>query len=152
MAEFVLSGSSSALTPTPPDVVSNSNSDNNPFYKLVGAKDRDPQKDIYDPQKDIYGEKHPCFETCDYKGRPIHKYDLAIPTSDNQSHGLLFEDRVAVYICKEIAGKEIAGKERVGNSDIWKRTTDLFTLWKYNSGSTDPFDIDFGSGEAGSQR
>ena len=142
MTDFVLQGSPSALTLTPSDVMSNSNSANNPFYKLVGAKDRDSQKDID-------GVKHPCFNTCDYKGRSIHKFDLAIPTSDNQSHGLLFEDRVAVYICKEIAGKE-----RIGNPslDIWERTTDLFTLWKYNSGSTDPFDIDFGSGVAGSQR
>lgn len=95
---------------------------------------------------------HPCFRICGYDSSKLTNKKLEVLTGERQSHGLIFEDRMCVYICKEMI--EIEEKRpdiKYTKQEKWERIHKLFLQWQSNSGMTDPFDIDFGSGVAGSK-
>jgi len=98
------------------------------------------------------GEPHPCFSICGYDSAKLTNKKLEVLTGERQSHGLIFEDRMCVYICKEmIEIEEIFVGKKYTKQDKWDRIRVLFLEWQSNSGMTDPFDIDFGSRVAGSK-
>jgi hypothetical protein len=97
-------------------------------------------------------DPHPCFRICGYDSSKLTNKKLEVLTGERQSHGLIFEDRMCVYICKEMI--EIEEEKlyiKYTKQEKWERIHELFLQWQYNSGMTDPFDIDFGSGVAGSK-
>lgn len=103
-------------------------------------------------------DPHPCFRICGYDSSKLTNKKLEVLTGERQSHGLIFEDRMCVYICKEmieieemIKIKENLIRKKYTKPEKWDHIHKLFLEWQKNSGMTDPFDIDFGSGVAGSK-
>ena len=99
------------------------------------------------------GDPHPCFSICGYDPSKLTSKKLEVLTGERQSHGLIFEDRMCVYICKEMIEFEesLSGYQYI-KPVKWDRIHKLFLEWKKNSGMTDPFDIDFGSKQAGTSK
>ena len=95
-------------------------------------------------------EPHPCFKICDYDSSKLTNKKLEVLTGERQAHGLIFEERMCVYICKEMVEfEEDFNKKKYTKQEKWTRIHELFIEWQTNSGMTDPFDIDFASGSAG---
>ena len=142
--------SSTVVGSETPDSDDSKTPENSLFYRgnVLGAK-LHHSPDAKDP--------HPCFRICGYDSSKLTNKKLEVLTGERQSHGLIFEDRMCVYICKEMI--EIEEKflveekfldKKYTKQEKWDRIHELFLDWQNNSGMTDPFDIDFGSGVAGS--
>lgn len=61
-------------------------------------------------------EPHPCFKICDYDSSKLTNKKLEVLTGERQAHGLIFEERMCVYICKEmIEFEEEFNKKNIQN-------------------------------------
>ena len=123
------------------------------------SKSKSPEDSLFS-RSDVLGAKlkhspntnepHPCFKICDYDPSKLTNKKLEVLTGERQSHGLIFEERMCVYICKEMVEfEEDFSKTKYTKEKKWTRIHELFIEWQTNSGMTDPFDIDFASGSAG---
>ena len=69
-------------------------------------------------------EPHPCFKICDYDSSKLTNKKLEVLTGERQAHGLIFEERMCVYICKEMVEFE----EDFNKKKIYKtRKVDSYT-------------------------
>ena len=86
-------------------------------------------------------EQHPCYPICsdseDWKYLDDDDQKCEICGTARQSHGNLFEDRVAAYICLEMMDQNQADA-----IELWKE----WKLMTSGPGRLDVYDIDFGSG------
>jgi len=95
-------------------------------------------------------EPHPCFKICKYDSSILTNKKLEVLTGERQAHGLIFEERMCVYVCMEmIEYEQSIINKKYTKKDKWTRVHELFIEWQNNSGMTDPFDIDFASNSAG---
>ncbi len=81
---------------------------------------------------------HPCYPICGAGGIISQDQQVCeICGTARQSHGDLFEERVAAYICLEMSNQNQKGAVRLWRE--WKMMTS-------GAGARDIYDIDFGSG------
>ena len=70
-----------------------------PEYSLFYRGDVLGARLQHSPETD---DPHPCFKICGYDSSKLTNKKLEVLTGERQSHGLIFEERMCVYICKEM--------------------------------------------------